>query len=353
MKDSVPSHAASRRRAIFVNGLFLTQRVTGQQRYAGEVTRRLAHDPSVRVLEGPQRARDSAVLNHLWAQTGLPARSATGVLLSMTARSPVLARRHLLVVHDLFPVTNPEWYSRKYAITHGAQLTAQVHAATALAAVSQPVVDQLRQRYPSKPVILAPNAPAQLFAGGPERAYDSGASEDGFLLAVGSMDPRKNFARLVHAYARLPLDVRKQHPLWIVGGSGMNFASIGADLTMAGETTRLLGYVDDHELASLYQRATAVVVPSLDEGFGLPVVEALAGQAPVVASDIPVFRWVARGSARYFDPLSEASIAEALLEAIHRQPSAEERRAGREDVMTRFTWERTAAALLKAAQDLF
>ena len=353
IRGLVPPHAASGSRAVFVNGLFLSQRITGQQRYAGEVTRRLVSDPSVRVLQAPRRLRDSAVLTHLWAQTGLPASSTNGVLLSMTARSPVLARRHLLVVHDLFPVTHPEWYSRKYAVTHGAQLTAQLRAATALAAVSQPVVDQLTERFPSKPVLLAPNAPADLFTRDSELTTDPARAEEGFLLAVGSLDPRKNFARLVRAYASLPVDVREQHPLWIVGGTGMNFASIGADLTEAGSTTRLLGYVDDQELTELYRRATAVVVPSLDEGFGLPVVEALAAEAPVVASDIPVFRWVAGNRAYYFDPLDEASMTEALMTAISRPPSPAERRAGREGVMDRFSWEQTAAALLEAAQSLF
>jgi glycosyltransferase involved in cell wall biosynthesis len=346
------TNSTNRRAMVHVNGLFLTQRITGQQRYAREATRRLATEASVRVLEAPSRVRSSAVLTHLWAQTGLPVRSAHGVLLSMTARSPVLARRHLLVVHDLFPLTHPEWYSRRYATTHGAQLAAQLRAATALAAVSQPVVEQLEQRFPGKRVILAPNAPADCFARGPSVDGLDDRPEETFLLAVGSMDPRKNFARLVRAHAALPEDLRIQYPLWIVGGEGVNFSSIGVDLTESSTGVRTLGYVDDDALADLYRRSTAVVVPSLDEGFGLPVVEALAAGAALVASDIPVFRWVAGSRARYFDPLSEESITAALAEVVACPPSLADREAGRDEVRRRFTWEQTAATLLAGAGSL-
>jgi glycosyltransferase involved in cell wall biosynthesis len=270
----------------------------------------------------------------------------------MTARSPVLARRHLLVVHDLFPITHPEWYSRKYAITHGAQLAAQLRTATALAAVSQPVAEELQERFPRKRVVLAPNAPADHFTRAAAPIQEAGVSDEGFLLAVGSMDPRKNFARLIKAYVSLPVHLRERHPLWIVGGHGVNFSSIGVDLAAAGNATRLLGYVDDARLAELYRRAHAVVVPSLDEGFGLPVVEALAAGASVVASDIPVFRWVAGPHATFFDPLSESSIARALTETLERPRDPTEQQGGRASVLQRFSWTSTANVLLGAAQSL-
>lgn len=347
---------AGRSREVLVNGLFLAQAITGQQRFAQEVLRRLSADPSVRTLRAPDPVGTRPVLAHLWAQLVVPVAAARSPLLSLTARSPVVARRHVLVVHDLFPVTHPEWYTRTYAATHAAQLTAQLRMASTLAAVSEPLAAELRRRYPRTRVVVAPNAPAACFTPAPDdggAAMDpaDGGQED-FLLAVGTLDPRKNFARLLRAYLTLPEDLRKAHPLWIAGGQGLAFSSIGVDLDGMDDTVRPLGYLGDQALATLYRRAAAVVVPSLDEGFGLPLVEAMATGAPVVASDIPVFRWVAGEGVAYFDPLSERSIADALAGVLESPPSSRQRQENREVVVNRFRWEATAASLLAELRSL-
>jgi glycosyltransferase involved in cell wall biosynthesis len=337
---------------LYINVLFQAQRTTGQQRYASEVTRRLIDRPDVLPLSAPPSWGSVPTLTHLWAQVGLPFTAADGVLLSMTARSPVAARRHVVVVHDLFPITNPEWYSRTYAVTHAAALHVQLRTASVLAAVSEPVQEQLRERYPDKEVVLAPNAPADCFGRtvGPAASAPP-PSRQGFILAVGSADPRKNFARLLTAYERLSPDLRQAHPLVIVGGEGSQFAASGVHL-QTESTIRRLGYVDDNELAQLYAAAAVVVVPSLNEGFGLPVVEALAAGAQVVASDIPAFRWVAGRSATYFNPLSDVSIAEAMADALLRPTPPDRRLQDREIILERFSWEKTAQLLLEAASSL-
>jgi glycosyltransferase involved in cell wall biosynthesis len=337
---------------VYVNGAFRGQRITGQQRYATEVVERLRERRDVHLLEPPPAVSRRALTAHLWAHTVLPTLSIRGPLLSLTARSPVVARRHVVVVHDLFVLDHPEWYSAAYVRTHAPVLRAQLGRAAALAAVSPQGADRLRHMVPGTPVVLAPNAPGDCFRSATRdavppavHALQESHGVEGFLCAVGSEDRRKNFARLVEAYGTLPPALRAAYPLVIAGGGSAVFAAAGIP---AAEHVHRLGYVTDEQLAALYASATAVIVPSLDEGFGLPVVEALAAGGRVVVSDIPVFRWVAGDAASYFDPLRVEDLARAVREAVEQRPGTPDTVS----LLSRFDWDRTASALVSAAKEV-
>jgi glycosyltransferase involved in cell wall biosynthesis len=145
-----------------------------------------------------------------------------------------------------------------------------------------------------------------------------------YVLAVGTLEPRKNFPRVVLAAERAGIDVR------VAGGAGWG----GVDVDS-------LGFVDDDELARLYRGAAALVYPSLYEGFGLPVLEAMACGTPVVTSRDSAPAEVAGGAAVLVDPLDVEGIAEGIREAIARRD--ELRTAGLERARA-FTWEAAAKA---------
>lgn len=332
---------------LYLNGAFTGQQVTGQQRYATEVSAELVRRHSGRLLTPPPALRGRAALSHGWAHTVLPVLSARGALVSMTARSPVVARRHTLVVHDLFVLQHPEWYSAAYVRTHAPVLLAQLRTAAGLVAVSAPLADELRRQFPRKQVAVAPNAPSAVFrhptrSDLPQEVCDLTAAPgvEGYFFAVGSRDPRKNFGRLVDAYGLLPPAMRQAFPLVIAGGGSTVFAS--SNVRSSAEV-RWIGYVDDAALAALYGSAAAVVVPSLDEGFGLPVVEALTAGGHLAISDIPTFRWVAGDAVRYFRPDDLADMARVLQTMVTEPPATE----GAATMATRFTW--TASADVIAA----
>jgi glycosyltransferase involved in cell wall biosynthesis len=271
---------------------------------------------------------------------------------SLTSRSPILARRHTVVVHDFFVLDHPEWYSAAYVRTHAPVLTAQLRTARGLVAVSPHVADQVRHRFPRTPVIVAPNAPSDVFSGPskaalPDEVRDVTATRGvrGFFFAVGSRDPRKNFDRLVAAYATLPAALRDAFPLVISGGRSEVFATSSAP---ESPDVRWIGYVDDDALAALYSAATAVVVPSLEEGFGLPLVEALAAGGRLVVSDIPTFRWIADDAALFFDPESATDIARGLAAAVDRPPPG----ATADRITARFNWDETAHRIAEFASSL-
>ena len=309
---------------VRINGAFWPQPVTGQQRYAREVVSHL-EPQGLEVLRPPGAWASSAPRSWAWTQLRLPALASGGVLVSLTSRAPVRHPRHVVTVHDLFVLTHPEWYSRRYAGVHRPLLRRLLRTAAAIVTVSDPVRDQIRELglTPERtPVEVAPNAAGAAFTG-PAPALDlpflAGRDVAGFFLAVGSLEPRKNLARLIAAHQLLDDETRRAYPLVLAGASAAIFAGLALP---QDDRVVLAGFVSDEVLASAYRQATAVIAPSLDEGFGLPVIEALHSGARVLASDIPVFHWVAGDAAEYFDPLDVADLARVLGHALTHPPAS-------------------------------
>lgn len=268
------------------------QRVTGQQRYATEIAARLRRSPEFAELAPGTFWARSTLRVWLWVQVVLPWLAGRATVLSMTSRAPLWRRRHVLVVHDLFVLTNPEWFSRRYVWTHAPLLRAQIRSAAAIVAVSEPVAAQLRPLYDG-PLVVAPNAPSEVFSALPGSTAGEGDGTltslglmpGGYFLTVGSMDPRKNLPALAQAYAALTAEQRTECPLVVVGGGSAVFRSEDIDWP---DGTLDAGYVTDEQLRALYQGSRAVVFPSLAGGFGLPLVEAAAaGASSLVISTSP------------------------------------------------------------------
>jgi glycosyltransferase involved in cell wall biosynthesis len=160
------------------------------------------------------------------------------------------------------------------------------------------------------------------------------------VLTVAAKRPHKNLQRLLEAFARLETDA-----ILVIPGFETPFE---ADLKQrAGEHVRFLGWVDDQTLDGLYRAATCFVLPSLAEGFGLPVLEAMARGTPVACSDIGALREVASDAAVYFDPYDPAAIARALERCLDDEELRARHRAAGMDRARRFTWSRTAEATLE------
>jgi glycosyltransferase involved in cell wall biosynthesis len=323
-------------RRLLINESYWTQRVTGQQRYATEIARRLKASTSAAPVRPTGFWSSSTLRVWAWVQFVLPFVARGALVLSMTARAPLWRRRHVLVVHDLFVLTNPEWFSKRYVWTHAPLLRAQIRSAAAVVAVSLPVADQLASLR-SGPIAVAPNAPSDVFrlpaADDGAALAERGLAARSYFLTVGSKDPRKNLRRLAEAYGQLSPDERARHPLVVVGGGSAIFRD---EEVPWPDGTVDAGYVSDDELCQLYRGARSVVFPSLAEGFGLPLVEAAAaGARSLLISDIEVFRWICGERARYVDPSSVASIAAGLRAEVD-DPQNQEIN------LERFSWDASA-----------
>ena len=161
---------------------------------------------------------------------------------------------------------------------------------------------------------------------------------DEFVLFVGTTEPRKNLQRLIHAMPRTGL------PLVIVGMKGWGDAPVPTD-----HDVRFTGFVPDGDLAALYAGCTVFAYPSVLEGFGMPVLEAMSAGAAVVTSRGTSTEEVAGGAAVLVDPLDVDSIADGIIDARGRRE--ELARAGRERA-ARMTWARTAESIVAAYREV-
>jgi glycosyltransferase involved in cell wall biosynthesis len=177
---------------------------------------------------------------------------------------------------------------------------------------------------------------------------------DRFVLAVGTLEPRKGLPQLVAAMTRIP-----EVPLLVVGAEGWGGVDIGtlvAEAGLAEDRVRVLGHVSDHDLAVLYSRASVFAFPSLAEGFGLPVLEAFTFGAPVVHSDDPAVSEVAGGAGVEVARDDEAGYPERLADAItsvldDHETAARLRVLGR-DRAGAFTWRDSAEKVWQLHADL-
>lgn len=173
----------------------------------------------------------------------------------------------------------------------------------------------------------------------------------GFLLFVGSIEPRKNLLPLIEAVNALPPDLALDHPLVIAGGPGWRNERILEAIDASVRVTRLPPFIDDATLKSLYIHSAALVFPSRYEGFGLPLLEAMHLGTPVLCSDIPVFREVAQDAARYFDPDDPAGIADAILAFVDGGEEGRDRMIARgRDRAEAYSWDSSARRLVRTLE---
>ena len=301
--------------AVDVTPLRLTR--AGTARYLHNLLERVPPSQTV-AFGGPTRA--GVLARELWwYPLALSRLRGVDVLHCPTYYAPVRpAVPTVVTVHDLavlrHPETFPAW-TRTYVprvVPH------MVRAARRVIAVSEFTASEVEEllQVPRGRIRVVPNGVDAAFtADGPRAGGD-------YVLAVGTLEPRKNLRRTIDAVGRLGLELR------VVGARGWGGVEpSGAHVTWLGE-------VDDEELARQYRGARCVVYASLYEGFGIPVLEAIACGAPVVTSLGGATEEVAGGHATLVDPLDVASIADGIERA----------RPGDPAYARSFTWETTASA---------
>jgi glycosyltransferase involved in cell wall biosynthesis len=257
----------------------------------------------VRTLAFGGAGRASVLARELgWYPFVLGAAGGLDVLHCPTYYGPLRSRMPTVVtVHDLSVLRHPEAFPRwtrtfvpRYAplVLRAARRVIAVSAFTRAELVELLGVDERKIR-------VVPNAVDDVFGA------DGPAEPGEYVLAVGTLEPRKNVPRLAEAARRAGVELR------VVGAPGWG------DVPLDG--VRWLGELPDEELARLYRGAAAVAYPSLYEGFGIPIVEAMASGAPVVTSRGGATEEIAGGAAVLVDPRDPASIAAGLEEAVARR----------------------------------
>ena len=335
---------------IALNARFLAHRPTGMQRYALELYRRFAGylDPvrPAKALRGPA--------GHLWEQLYLPSAVRGRLLWSPNNTGPVATSRQVCTIHDLIALEHPEWFSPRFAGWYSWLLPRLARRVRHIIAISEYTKQRIVERLgvPEHHVTVIPNGVDGRFSQrGPEEIESVrrslGLRSPAYLLCVGSLEPRKNLARLVEAWRRIQSLVPAEVELVVAGGTGDSRVFARASCEPAPPRTQFTGYVPDESLPALYSGALALVYPSLYEGFGLPPLEALACGTPVVTSDATSLKELFGGAAVLINPQQVDSIAEGIWRILCHHSLRDTLREQGLERSRQFTWERTAKETLQ------
>ncbi|MDB5766037.1 MAG: wbpY [Collimonas fungivorans] len=258
----------------------------------------------------------------------------------------------VMTVHDLthvhFPQTQPKDRLREI----------ERRLPSALARVSRILVDsefigrEIKKHFgvPDQKVVVAPLASSAVFQPRVEqqlsvRLNNLGLAYRGFILSVGTLEPRKNLLLTLKAHARLPAPLRERFPLLVVGMPGWQAQELDGVLAQAVSAghVRLAGYLDQADLACVTAAAKIMVFPSLYEGFGLPVLEAMASGTPVIASDCASLPEVAGAAAAYVDPRDEDGLTEQMRRLLEDDKAWMGQRIAGLERSVQFSWRKCAA----------
>ena len=366
-------HGAIFVQTITINGRFLSQPLSGVQRFARELT--MALDARIANGDVPVGLKDvnwrlavpqgTAVdlelqaiavdrfgsgAGHLWEQTALYRHARGGRLLGFGGSGPLLHRRQAVVIHDVTIFRHPASFKRSYRLLHGAlgfALTRLAKIATVSEFSRRELADVFKVQEAGIDVIY--NAVDHFAAITPDESIIRrlGLSTTGFFLLVGTMKPNKNLDFAIRAFEAMGNSEQK---LVVVGGSAPTvFKSKQAESTGG---ILYPGRLTDQEIAALERHAIAFVFPSLYEGFGIPPLEAMTQGCPVLAADIAAAREACGAAALYFDPTDLLELTDAMrrisANTALRQSLQE---AGRANV-GRFSWHQSAGRVFDMLDEI-
>jgi glycosyltransferase involved in cell wall biosynthesis len=345
---------------VIVNSRFLTQKITGVQRFGIEVSRRLANLSGNFTFVSPHNVLHNKIaeeLNvvcygrlrgHFWEQIELPrflkSRRENWLLLNLGNTGSLRYGNQITTIHDLGFLHNPAWYSKRFYMFYKFLIPRVINSSRIVITVSEFSKSELiiKLNVAEEKIKIAHNGVSPVFLKSAKERKKVGDSR--FILMVSSIDPRKNMEGAIAAFGKLE---DKSIRLVIAGEKNRIFADskIGNSLLESGRI-RIIGVRDDESIRSLYTGAELIIFPSFYEGFGLPPLEAMACGCPCVVSNIASLSEVCGDAALYCDPYNIDDIAEKmnliLADTILRDGLIDrgyERAKG-------FTWDKTAENIL-------
>ncbi len=356
---------------VIINGRFLQQRVTGVQRFAHEMLFALdelmdaddARPPCEVLVVAPRGARPVALRRipvrhvgplsgHAWEQCTLPAVAGSSPIVSFGPTGPVAKRNQVVTIHDAAVWAVPESYGMAFRTWYRLLVPVLVRRARSLVTVSQFSKQELLRRLGVQDERVAVSGEgwqhmARLAA---DRTIldKHGLKPNSYFLAVSSLAPHKNLGVIARALSLL----RDESNIRLVlAGEVDERLFAGVDLPDSSAIRRL-GYVTDAELRALYETAAAFVFPSFYEGYGLPPLEAMAVDCPVIASNAGAIAEVCGDAPLYFDPQDATALAE-LMRRVTTNPGEREQmvRRGR-NTLRRHSWQNAALTYLAIIREL-
>lgn len=307
---------------LVINARFLTQKISGVQRYAIEISKELKKAyPKVRFI-APQNilhyelAEELGVekygkfTGHLWEQIDLLRylrQNNEPLLLNFSGLSPLLYHNKLTTIFDLSFLRHPEWFSNKYYYFYKYLLPLSNKYSNEIITISDHSKREIIKflHFPENRLSVVYCSVPEGF--GNNKEINSSKVCDKYILSVSSIDPRKNISNLLLAFNSLEIPNVK---LIIIGSESSVFKKqVLQNVIHSNKNIHFTGYLSDNELAAYYKNATAFIYPSLYEGFGIPPIEAMAFGCPTIVSNTTSLPEVCGSAAYYVNPYDINDIA--------------------------------------------
>jgi glycosyltransferase involved in cell wall biosynthesis len=336
---------------LVVNGRFRSQKMTGAQRVAEAITSRLRvpHD----VVQPARKAE--GMVGHAWEQFVLPVRAKGRLIWGPCSTGPCVSNHQLVTIHGAAVFDHPEWFSSSFArMSHTLWpiLAKKAHKIITVSEYSKGrLIDVLGLPGASIEVIwngvdehFHPAKPEEIQAA----KAQFGIADRPYFATLSTLEPRKNLGLVLKAWERVRAKLPKDTILLVIGGKGRSkvFNNNGIEMDIEKvEGVKLSGYVPETVLPHLLSGAMAVMYPSLYEGFGLPVVEAMACGSPAITSTSTCLPEIAGDAAFYVD----VDDADGLANVVEKLAYDEDlRKEYRERGIARaklFSWDTSAAKM--------
>jgi glycosyltransferase involved in cell wall biosynthesis len=338
---------------IVINARFLTQKITGVQRYAIEICKRFPESIKEKkiILVAPKgeliNKEELKFLKieqfgnfrgHLWEQIDLVNflnNNKNPILINFGGIGPLYYKNKITYVHDLAFKYYPETFSYIFQKGYNIFVPISVRNALKVITVSNYVKKDVENNFNVNNLEVVYCAKSNHFK-------NLNLKREKIILAVSSLDPRKNFNRIINAYQQLETDYK----LYFVGAKSKSFSEINTNKISTNEDIIFTGYLSDNDLNELYNRASIFVYASLFEGFGIPPLEAQACGCPCIVSNKTSLPEVYLDSVEYCEPESLENIKNKLEFLIKNKERREELVKKGYKNIARFSWDKSAKKLI-------
>lgn len=353
---------------ILINGSFLLNNVTGVERYSTEIIKefgKLGLSKDKILLVVPQKI---PALNQfsiptliddwpfkgkrwIWEQFRLPMllrKYNNYVLWSPANTGPLIIKDQVVTIHDAAVFEEGKWFSYPNRIYYKNLLPYLANKVHHVATVSNFSKSELITHGLAKEnnISVIYNSVSNEFS---RQAHYKKNSNEPYFVSLGSRDPRKNIATLVDAWRILSDEYGLNLKLKIIGGGNSGFKP--EKINSISDNISFLGYLPDDQMIELLTNARALIYPSIYEGFGLPPLEAMAVETPVLCSNISVFKEVCGSAPIYFDPSNPVKIAKSISDFSKKNSDdIEKMKAAGLSEVSKFSWEKSAKEMITLLQ---